>query len=215
MIPDVTDVFELLEFHRVLKSFDTSEQAISQFEDSVMERLEGGSRASMSDTVLIEDGESGKIAIENEHVQDPDLKLPGTSHDEQHARPERAANLPYAGSLLSLTEENGSSPDAVIDEDEEKIPNEPAENNEQNLPVASFYDSLGMSMTVMDRELPLNEKIKLLVIDNPLSGLWKIKNALNSSRFGYTKVLVFEIRKILKELDLDTKEKRYRFWRSR
>jgi|GEM_PF-195505 len=215
MIPDVTDVFELLEFHRVLKSFDNSEKAISHFEDSVMERLEGESRTKMSDTVLTEDGVSGEIDIVNGSIQDPDLKLPGTSQDEQHARPDSAANLPYAGSLLSLTEEDGSFTAPVVDEDEENIPDESTEHDGQNLPVASFYDSLGMSMTVMDRELPLNEKIKLLVIDNPLSGLWKIKSALNSSRFGYTKVMVFEIRKILKELDLDTKEKRYRFWRSR
>jgi len=215
MIPDVSDVFELLEFHRVLKSFETSEQAISHFDGGQMEKLEERSRAGMGGPGLLERGGTGRIDVEDGAVQNADLLSPRASLREQSGRPEKASKLPYAGSLLSMTEEDDSLTGSVTGEDEEIIRREPVESSKQNLPVASFYDSLGMSMTVMDRELPLNEKIKLLVIDNPLSGLWKIKNALNSSRFGYTRVGIFEVRKILKELDLDTKEKRYRFWRSR
>ena len=62
--------------------------------------------------------------------------------------------------------------------------------------------------------LPLPEKIKKVVAQFPHFGPWKIRKMLRHPEFGNTKVSYFKVRKILKQLDLDTKEKRYRFYRS-
>lgn len=62
--------------------------------------------------------------------------------------------------------------------------------------------------------LPLTEKIKMVVSQYPLLGIWNIKKILQDQRFGSTKVSIFKLYKTLKELDLESKEKRYRFYRS-
>lgn len=210
MIPDVADVFELLEFHRVLKVFETTEEALSHFEGASVpeDRRESPWRA--VDESLLKRG-SERVTTETEDIpRRREFPFPATESrpDEQI----QGKRTDYAKKLLTLTEVDEAG---VTGAPEERPPLPDVKSGGERFPGASFYDSLGMSHTVMDRNLPLTEKIKLLVIDNPLPGAWKIKSALNSSRFGYIKVSVFEVRRILKELELDTKEKRYRFWRSR
>ncbi|GAB4334035.1 MAG: hypothetical protein Kow0037_12490 [Calditrichia bacterium] len=69
--------------------------------------------------------------------------------------------------------------------------------------------------TVIELErLPLPEKIKAIVAKYPHFSAWKIKKMLRHEEFGKTKVGYFKVRKLLKELDLDTKAKRYRYYRS-
>ncbi|MFQ5865711.1 MAG: STAS domain-containing protein [bacterium] len=65
------------------------------------------------------------------------------------------------------------------------------------------------------RKLPLTEKIKLVVIEDPTRGVFKIKKSLNTKRFGYTKASFFRIYKLLRKINLDSLAKRYRFYRSR
>lgn len=212
MIPDVADVFELLEFHRVLKTFDTIESAVAFFEQN------GGEKSEKS----VRDGSPDSHLVESRNVEDADIVEEDLTDSSSPSEEEPDETLPdgkeretqYAKNLLSITEvDEEPASSHIVTESAELDEVEPSDG--EQLPVKSFYDSLGMSSNVMDRDLPLAEKIKLLVIDNPLSGPWKIKNALNSSRFGYVKVSFFEVRTLLKELELDTKEKRYRFWRSR
>lgn len=68
---------------------------------------------------------------------------------------------------------------------------------------------------VDEKMLPLPEKIKLIVIDDPRMGAWKITKKLNTERFGYTKANVFQVYRLMRKLNLDTKEKRFRYYRSR
>lgn len=63
-------------------------------------------------------------------------------------------------------------------------------------------------------ELPLAEKIKRVVSENPLINIWQIKKVLNHEHFGNTNISIFKLFKLLKDLDLNTKEKRYRYYRS-
>ncbi|MBN1542846.1 STAS domain-containing protein [candidate division KSB1 bacterium] len=66
-----------------------------------------------------------------------------------------------------------------------------------------------------DADLPLAEKIKKLVVENPAIGAWSIKKTLYSPRFGYTKIGYFKLRGLLKRLGLNNRRKRYRYYRSR
>ncbi len=63
-------------------------------------------------------------------------------------------------------------------------------------------------------ELPISEKIKHVVAQNPLLGIFGIRRVLRHENFGRTKIGYFRLKRLLRELDLNTKEKRYRYYRS-
>jgi len=68
---------------------------------------------------------------------------------------------------------------------------------------------------IRDADLPIAEKIKKMVVENPAMGTWSIKRTLYSPRFGYTKIGYFKLRRLLKRLSLSSKKQRYRYYRSR
>jgi len=63
-------------------------------------------------------------------------------------------------------------------------------------------------------KLPINEKIKKIVAQYPLLSIRQIKKLLKDERFGDEKIGFFKLYKLLKQLDLETKIKRYRYFRS-
>ncbi len=77
----------------------------------------------------------------------------------------------------------------------------------------AVFDPLERQDVKLD-ELPLTEKIKKVVAENPLVSPWQIKRILKHEQFGHTKVSIFKLWRLLKLLDLNTREKRYRFYRS-
>ena len=59
----------------------------------------------------------------------------------------------------------------------------------------------------------IEEKIKKIVYENPEAGTAKILKELNSPRYGNVKLGWFQIRKYLKQLNLDSKKKRVDYFR--
>jgi anti-anti-sigma factor len=136
MNPEVFEVFEMLEFNRILNYYDSVEEAINEF----------------------------------------DL-LRGFDITHSMERP------PDADSSLEITQE------------------------------ANRTSVLSQEMTVSD--FPLVEKIKRIIIENPFFSLQDIQSELNTSNYGYVRIRWWKLRSLLKSLSLETKEKRYRFYRSR
>ena len=132
MIPDVYEVFELLEFHYILKAFDTIEEAIEDFSKAGVHVGAGASGGGM-----------------------------------------------VAGS-------GADSPTAVVSES-----------------VASESSGAGGD---------LEEKVKQIVRERPDASIWALKKELNTPRFGNVKVGFFALRKLLKNLGLDSKKKRMEFF---
>jgi len=128
MIPDVYEVFELLEFHYILKAFDTIEEAIEDF---------------------------GKGP-------------PPTGYSEEGL---------HALSSIQTTSTQ---------------PEQPAES-------AAAEESL-------------EEKIRTIIRERPDAGIWTIKKELNTPRFGNVKIGFWALRKLLKQMDLDSKRKRMEFF---
>lgn len=157
MIPEVNEVFEMLEFNRILTCYDSLEEAVDDYD----------------------------------FCQGVDLRA---SQAEKN---------------------NGSRPAPAWDTD--RVVDNPADF----VPPVSKESRTNRNITVArgrgidDVDLPLNEKIKKLVIENPLMTPWGIKRQLNSPRFGYTRIGFFKLRGILKRLGLESRAKRYRFYRSR
>ena len=65
----------------------------------------------------------------------------------------------------------------------------------------------------LDR-LPLREKVKKIIAQNPLLTIRGIKKVLRNEQFGNVRIGFFRLRKLLKDMDLDSKQKRYRYYRS-
>lgn len=147
MTPDVFEVFEMLEFNRILTCYDSLEEAIDDYDFC------------------------------------RGIKI----------------NAPY----------NGAADDEVEDMDVDI--NYPPKPEEKKKPVSVTK----RKQEINEAELPISEKIKRVIIDDPMMGFWTLKKKLNSERFGYTKIGAFKLQTLLKRMGLQNKSKRYRYYRSR
>ncbi len=143
MVPDVYEIFELLEFHHILDVYDAVDEAVNKFE-----MLQA----------------SGKPVAK-------EITLP---------KPEEQAPAETSKPAVSSAE-----------------PSARTESAEQQQ----------MSAT----ELSVEDKIKLIIKENPSFGAFKIKKELNSSKFGYTKIGWFQVRSLLAQLNLNSRSRRYQF----
>ena len=157
MIPEVNEVFEMLEFNRILTCYDSLEEAIDDYDFCQGVDL----RASLAEAAA--SGRPAPVWETDRAVENPADYIPPANKESRTNR--------------NITIARGRSID--------------------------------------DIDLPLNEKIKKLVVENPLMTPFGIKRQLNSPRFGYTRIGFFKLRGILKRLGLETRAKRYRFYRSR
>lgn len=100
------------------------------------------------------------------------------------------------------------------------------ENSETNVTLIDFVpqpDTVSPDETQITKKLkndqklshmPLVEKVKKIIAESPLIGPFGIKKVLEHQHFGNTKVGIFKLMRLLKELDLNSKAKRYRYYRS-
>jgi hypothetical protein len=156
MMPEVYDVFEMLEFHRILECYDSIEEAIDDFDLSI------GLDVTKSVFQAFPARENGSSEVA---VNPPPVNRPPVMRESDGTR---------AKSRPAFTK--------------------PKMN---------------------EHALPFTEKIKVIVIGNPALGARKIRQELNTERFGYTKVSWWKVYQTLRTLNLATKEQRYRFYRSR
>ncbi len=77
------------------------------------------------------------------------------------------------------------------------------------------FKTLMPNDTMSLKEYPLVEKVKKAVIEIPVSGIREIQKKMNTERYGYIRIGWFRLRSILRSLNLETKEKRFRYYRSR
>lgn len=149
MVPDVYEIFELLEFHHILDVYDTVDEAVNKFE-----MLQAAGKPVAKEITL----------PKPEPVNQPNMN-PATQ--------EPAAQSVEAG--VEQTDEVETT---------------------QQIDIA---------------DLSVDEKIKIIVKENPALGAFKIKKELNTARFGYTKMGWFQVRAELAKLNLNSKARRYQF----
>ncbi len=133
MIPEVYEVFELLEFHYILKAFESIEEAVRDFERTLPSKVQG------PELVEVETGNLGQKAV----------------HATEAAQ-------------------------AVKSEKPHK----------------------------MERGDSLEEKVRKVITANPDASMIQIARTLHTPQYGNTKIGWFGLRRILKKLGLDSKEKR-------
>ncbi|MFO7891782.1 MAG: STAS domain-containing protein [bacterium] len=146
---EVFEVFEMLEFDKILRHYDSIEEALNEFEI----------------------------------LRGMDITSAGAVRNN---RKEANPLIDYNPRVENLFEGGGDRIDSLTSEYQHK-----------NL------------------QLPLNEKIKRIVLENPMYSIRKICQRINSEEYGKEKIGWFRMRSLLKDLSLETKDKRYRFYRSR
>ncbi|MCD6116196.1 STAS domain-containing protein [bacterium] len=147
MMPEVFEVFEMLEFNKILNSYETVEEAVDEFDI-----IRG-----------IDISEAGEPVIATEK------------------------------DLLSRLQKRHS----------------------EDLDFAEQSSKQGAGFHDMNSDSPLEQKIKEIVVEQPLASIWHIRDTLRSGKYSNIRIGLFKLRSILKNLNLETKEKRYRFYRSR
>ncbi|MCA9732876.1 MAG: STAS domain-containing protein [Deferribacteres bacterium] len=153
MLPEVYDVFEMLEFNRILECYDTIEESINDFDLSIGLDITKSISRSYRES-------AGDQAVAHAVVKPPVVERP-------------------------------------------KIP--------PRIKGRSGY----VKPKADPQMLPLSEKVRALIIEDPTRDAWRIMKDLRTPEYGNTRVGLIKIYKLLKKLSLDTKEKRYRFYRSR
>jgi anti-sigma B factor antagonist len=151
MNSEVFEVFEMLEFNRVLNYYDSVEEAINEFD--IIRGI---------DITRVEGGKKQTVMKSTTHLQNP--------------RP--------APAVPPRTQEQ-------------------KKGSYSSEPVVSLKD------------YPLMEKVKMIVVENPFWGIQGIRRQLRTEKYGFVRVGLPKMRSILKQLDLETKDKRHRFYRSR
>ena len=149
MVPEVFEVFEMLEFNKILNFYESVEEAIDEFD-----LLRGIDITQMNEENL-------KAAA----------RSPVTFAQEKPALP------------IHIQEKRSR---LYSDEDE-----------------MSFKD------------YPVVERIKKIVVENPMTGIFDIRRRLRTEKYGNVKVGLFRLHGILRTLNLETRKKRFRFYRSR
>ncbi|MCK5076491.1 MAG: STAS domain-containing protein [Calditrichia bacterium] len=150
MIPDVYEIFELLEFHHILDVYDSPEEATAKFEES--ESL----------------APKEKQPLYKEEV--------ATKYVDEKAESRKEKSF-------EMKEEDLISADNPESDFKPKSP----------------------------AELPLEEKVKYIIVHNPATGAFGISKKLNSLDFGYTRVGWFNVKKLIKKFNLNSKKSRYEF----
>jgi anti-sigma B factor antagonist len=149
MVPEVFEVFEMLEFNKILNFYESVEEAIDEFDllrgiDITQMNEENVKAASRSPVTLA--SEKPALPI---HIQEKRTKL-------------------------------------YSDEDE-----------------MSYKD------------YPVVERIKKIVVENPMTGLFDVRRRLRTEKYGGVRIGLFRLYGILRTLNLETRKKRFRFYRSR
>jgi len=190
MRPEIYEVYQMLEFYHILDDYPSVEAAAASFRkeqeelDMVIGEIEEESNGSSEQEEAAVDL---RDIEEEETVEEIDLE-----EIEQIAEP--------------------SSPDKPENKTKKEDTLFTAMDFRKET-IHEFSPQL-IKQDVKLAELPIQEKIKKVVAQNPLVGLFGIRKILRHEQFGNTKIGIFKLYRLLKEMDLNTKEKRYRFYRS-
>lgn len=185
MNPEIYDVFQMLEFYHILEDYSTVEDAAASFgKDTDQLDLEIESDKGKEEKKTDE----GINTIEEIDTDESAGKVSKETKDQKKKKHESA-------DVIKFVPTNG-------------------QELEEGQKIYKEFIPHTLKKDVKLSELPLPEKIRRVVAQNPLVTIWEIKKILGHEHFGHTKIGIFKLWKILRELDLDSKLKRYRYYRS-
>ncbi|MEJ2053185.1 MAG: STAS domain-containing protein [Calditrichaceae bacterium] len=187
MNSDIYVVFQMLEFYHILEDYASVQEAAKTF-DTHQDELNLVTNSS--------ENEVEKDIPQSDKVID-EIEFDDGRKNEEQKKPEF--------DLVNQKKKHTDIIDFV-----------PGTLENVNLQGSGSEDlsSLNIDKKIKLADLPIYEKVKSIIAQNPLIGVWGIRKVLRHEHFGYTKISVFKLARLLRELDLNTKEKRYRYYRS-
>jgi len=204
MSPDIYEVYQMLEFYHIFEDFNSLEEAKKSFNEPELSKVNIPVENQIQEKTLEIDLEED---INNEKSIDNVLDI--------SIGKEETAKLEYQD--ISTDHQETVSDDIELEIEEnsgieeksnEDISLSPEEDLNQPQPESKTRPLINLG------RLPLHEKIKKIVSEYPLLSIWQIKKLLKDERFGTVKLNIIKLYKLLKQLDLETKIKRYRYYRS-
>jgi anti-sigma B factor antagonist len=186
MTAEVMDVYHILEFFHIIDDYASLNDALKSF----------GTNSN-------EDKSSSSSKDTEDRNEEPINKL-----------------LELSGVEFHMGEKPQKS-DVVVAQKSEKINSEKEKEEVNKKPVRVFKapqikrrvgQKTNQSINVA--RLPLNEKIKYIISESPLISIFQIQSELSDTKYGATKIGFIKLYRTLKTLNLNTKEKRYRYYRS-
>ncbi len=194
MNPEIYEVYQMLEFYHILSEYPSVEEAYQSFIGKKQAVRSGAERSGVE-----QDSSSVEAGTEVEEKDETVAEFKDILNE-----------VPMPDSSNGQMEEEF---EVELEEIEQvEMPGDEVRKKGEQRHVD--FNPLSVERVPDLKVLPLQEKIKKIVAQFPHFGPWKIRKMLRHAEFGNTKVSYFKVRKILKQLDLDTKEKRYRFYRS-
>lgn len=196
MNPEIYEVYQMLEFYHILSEYPSVDDALNSFYGK------GGRKAPQvypgKEPLELETQIETEEMIETSGTQINDI-LDQFGNNNNNNKPSESE---------TVEEEIELEVDEVTDRD-------------LNVQVSDSRKTAHVEFNpvVVERapdlsKLPIQEKIRAIVAQFPHFGPWKIRKMLRHPEFGSVKIGYFKLRRLLKQLELDTKEKRYRYYRS-
>jgi anti-sigma B factor antagonist len=132
------------------------------------------------------------------------------------AKKKASTFTPDDSDFSDLLKKSGVRATLLEDEDLQIEETQPEESLETSPPNVDDRTSVRISKLYETDiiQLPLSAKIKKVISNYPLLNIFQIRKMLNHEKFGNANIGLVKLYKILKDLNLETRAKRYRYYRS-
>jgi anti-sigma B factor antagonist len=187
---DMYETYQMLEFYHILEEYSTIEDALAAY--------------GITNKNKVRQAPSQQTTMENDYREE--------TIEENFVKDEYTDKIDL--DEIKIDKMNGdidvneqlNTEDNTFDEDSDLI-DIITSSNEMN-------DDFDIGSKYNIARLPIQEKIRKLVAQFPLISLREIKKMLKSEEFGREKTGYFKLYRLLKSLNLESRKKRYRFYRS-
>jgi anti-sigma B factor antagonist len=238
MSSELYEVYQMLEFYHIIDEYSSLTDAVESFSKnnkpkSKSQKTTLSVSTNNKETLNKKAKETGTSEVDSVEKEtdldnkDKETKKKGNSNgrkknsksakkDSKISKKESEINEPNDLTLNTEVEEMPTDQNGIVEKEiefgDESPNNELSEvdTGEQRID----FNPMTIERSVDFKKLPVTEKIRTIVARFPHFSNRQIRKVLRHEDFGHVKIGYFKLRKVLRELELDTKEKRYRYYRS-
>ncbi len=204
---EIYEIYQMLEFYHIISEYPSVEDAKKSF-------YSNSDVNSMSEI--------------SSYTKDPDVKSPSSDNklniDSKDKDAEYQSHFDYSEKVNktdNYTNSNDNDEEDKLVEDidvniDNILNNEELAHSEEKVDKTEYveFDPKKYKRKPDITVMPVPDKIRAIIGQNPYLSPRKIKKMLKQPGYGNVKIGYFKLKSILKSLDLNTKEKRIRFFRS-
>lgn len=229
MNSDLFEIYQMLEFFHIIDEYATVNEAVKSFTSDYDLKMTDNKpdlklQSNIPESPSNNKGKKkGQKKSKTADEVDSQLEPQSEHEDSKNEEIEETAETEETGKTIEAKETEEAEETELIEKEIElgfdNNSGEDVEFQPDDMTVSADAGYIEFTPVVFERKLdvkilPLPEKVRRVVSQFPQLGAFKIKKILQHPDFGNVKVGYFKLRSLLKDLDLDTKEKRFRFYRS-